>query len=176
MSFSFAACGDKNDSIRIDGERHELPSLQEYDIVSVISDSGITRYRITSAELLMYDKAPEPYSFFPRGLYVERFDANYNIDASLVADKAKYFEQKDLWQLNGNVRIVNLQGEIFETEELFLDQKNDSVYTEQFIKITQPKRMITGYGLESNSSMTRYDIIKPRGEIQMEEETVETVE
>ena len=167
MLFSFTVCGDKNESIRIEGERHELPSLRGYDILSVISDSGITRYRVTAAEMLVYDKAPDPYWFFPKGIYLERFDENYNIDANLVADTAKHFEQRAVWQLNGNVKIVNMEGEIFETDELFWDQREERVYTEQSMKITQPSRIIFGDGFESNQTMTKYEIKQPRGVFQM---------
>ena len=164
VSFSFIACSDGNESVRLDGERHELPSLKEYDISTVVSDSGITRYRLVSPELLVYDKAPEPYSLFPQGVYIERFDQNYNVDADLTADHAKYFEQKALWQLNGNVKIKNLQGEIFETEELFWDQRSERIYTNKFMKIIQKDKTIKGTGFESNQTMTQYTIKRPVGE------------
>ena len=163
MPFSFVACSDKHESVKMEGERHELPSLKEYDISTVVSDSGITRYRLISPELLVYDKAPEPYSLFPNGVHLERFDENYDVDANLYADRAKYFEQKNLWQLNGNVKITNLAGEVFETEELFWDQRSEQVYTEKFITITQTDRTITGNGFESNQSFSQYVIKRPKG-------------
>ena len=170
MSFSFIACGDKTESVIIEGERHEIPSLKEYDIITIISDSGITRYRLTSQELLVYDKASEPHSIFPQGVYLERFDQNYNIDAHLTANRAKYFEQKALWQLNDSVKIVNLEGEIFETDELFWNQNEGRIYTEQFMKITQSDKIITGDGFESNETMTQYVIKRPKGIFQMGDE------
>ena len=59
--------------------------------------------------------------------------------------------------------MKSLQGERFETEELFWNQKEDKVYSDRFIRIEQEDKIITGVGFESNQNMTRYTIRESRG-------------
>lgn len=56
---------------------HKVPSLSSFDVTTLISDSGITRYRIKAKEWLMFENAKEPYWLFPQGIYVEKFDENF---------------------------------------------------------------------------------------------------
>ena len=59
--------------------------------------------------------------------------------------------------------VKNQKGERFNTELLFWDQNKQRVYSDRFIRIEQPDRVITGYGFESNQEMTIYTIYKPEG-------------
>lgn len=46
-------------------------TLRTTDYTTQFSDSGITRYRAIAKEFLKFDKAKEPFSYFPEGIYVE---------------------------------------------------------------------------------------------------------
>ena len=67
---------------------HKVPSLSSFDVTTLISDSGITRYRIKAKEWLMFENAKEPYWLFPQGIYVEKFDENFHVDAFIMGDSA----------------------------------------------------------------------------------------
>ena len=69
-----------------------------------------------------------------------------------------------------NVHIRNLKGEKFDTDLLYWDQRKKRVYSDQFIRIEQPDRIITGRGFESNQEMTVYTVYKPEGIIYVDEE------
>ena len=56
------------------------------------------------------------------------------------------------------VDIQNRKGERFNTELLFWNQATKKVYSDKFIRIQQPDRVITGHGFESNQDMTVYVI------------------
>ena len=68
-----------------------------------------------------------------------------------------------MWKLMSNVDIQNLKGERFETDLLYWDQNKHTIYSDQFIRIEQPDRIITGHGFDSNEQMTIYTIRKPEG-------------
>ena len=57
----------------------------------------------------------------------------------------------------------------FESEKLFVEQRNDRIYTDRFVTITQKERIINGIGLESNQKLTKYTILEPQGIIPIEE-------
>ncbi len=144
-------------------DRSKIPSLHAIKVSTVISDSGITRYRITAPQWYIYDKAPIPFQLFPQGIHLERFDINLKVDANIHSKYAKYDVQNRIWELKGNVRATNLQGELFETEQLFWNELTEKIYSDKFIKITQVNHVITGIGFESNQSMTKYTIRNPQG-------------
>jgi LPS export ABC transporter protein LptC len=158
------ACGkDKPDTIAAIEDRSALPKLHASDITTVISDSGVTRYRISAPQWNVYDKANQPYWEFPDGIHFEKFDLNLMVDANIHANYARFNENEQLWELKGNVRSTNLQGELFETEQMFWNQRDERFYSDSLIKITQKSHIITGIGFESNQSMTRYVIRQPQG-------------
>lgn len=144
-------------------------TMKATQVNTLISDSGITRYRIEAAEWIVFGKAKEPYWYFPEGIYVEKFDTLFHSEASIKADTAYYFDKKGLWHLIGNVEVESLQGEQFDTPELFWDQKKEKVYSDKYIRIQQKEQIITGVGFESNQNMTRYKIFNSQGEFPVED-------
>lgn len=144
-------------------------TMKATQVNTLISDSGITRYRIEAAEWIVFGKAKEPYWYFPEGIYVEKFDTLFHSEASIKADTAYYFDKKGLWHLIGNVEVESLQDEQFDTSELFWDQKKEKVYSDKYIRIQQKEQIITGVGFESNQNMTRYKIFNSQGEFPVED-------
>jgi len=161
---------DKPDTIAAIVDRSTLPRLHALDISTVISDSGVTRYRISAPVWDIYDKANNPYWEFPKGIHFEKFDLNLKVDANIHARYAKFNENEQLWELKGKVRSTNLQGELFETEQLFWNQRQERFYSDSLIKITQKSHIITGIGFESNQAMTKYVIKQPQGIFPVDEE------
>lgn len=145
--------------------RDSLPVMKTLGVSTLISDSGITRYRITTKEWLIFDRKNPPYWSFEKGLLLEKFDSTYHVDASIKADTAYYYSSKKLWELKGHVLIKNVRGDKFTTEQLFWDQNLAKVYSNKFIRIQKSDRIITGHGFESNQQMTVYKIHKTAGAI-----------
>ncbi|MDD3320691.1 MAG: LPS export ABC transporter periplasmic protein LptC [Paludibacter sp.] len=161
---------DKPDTIAAVVDRSTLPKLHATEITTVISDSGITRFRISAPVWDIYDKANKPYWEFPKGIHFEKFDVNLVVDANIHARYAKFNENEQIWELRGKVRSTNLQGELFETEQLFWNQREEKFYSDSLIKITQKSHIITGIGFESNQTMTKYLIKQPQGIFPVDEE------
>jgi len=161
---ALAACGsgeEKAEPVEIDGDI--TPTMVTRDVDTYISDSGITRYHITADRWLMFDNATEPHWSFPDGMFMERYDDHMTQSATVVCDSAFYFTGKRLWRLDGDVRMRNVDGDRFLTEQLFWDQKTHKVYSDSFIHIDRTDRTIEGYGFESNENMTAYTILRPSG-------------
>lgn len=172
-----AACsGRKKIVSEAISERDSLPVMETKGVTTLISDSGIIRYRLQAEKWEIFDKKKPPYWAFEEGIYLETFDTLFQMEANIVADTAYYFEKQKLWKLMGNVIIRNLKGEKFNTELLFWDQNTEKVYSDRFIRIEQPDRIITGRGFESNQEMTKYSIHKPEGIFYMEDDGVVVVD
>lgn len=153
-------------------ERDSLPSMRTLGVTTLISDSGITRYKIITEEWLIYDRKNPPYWAFEKGVYLEKFDSLFQVDANIKADTAYFFEKKKLWELRGNVLIKNQKGEQFETQLLFWDQGKEQVYSDKYIRIQQEDKIITGYGFDSNQQLTKYRIRNSSGIFPVEDTPV----
>ena len=164
MFVLFPACSgqDKNLAEAI-SENDTLPSMRTLGVTTLISDSGITRYKIVTEEWEIFDKKNPPYWAFEKGVYLEKFDTLFRIDASIKADTAYYYDKKKLWELKGNVQILSQKGDKFHTELLFWDEKKEKVYSDKFIQIEQEDKTIRGYGFESNQDLTEYEIKNTTG-------------
>ena len=164
MFVLFPACSGKDKNLaEAITERDSLPSMRSLGVTTHISDSGITRYKIITEEWTVFDKKNPPYWAFEKGVYLEKFDSLFRIDASIKADTAYYYEKKKLWELRSNVSIRNLKGDKFDTELLFWDEKKEEIYSDKYIRIEQEDKTITGYGFESNQELTEYQIRNTTG-------------
>ena len=155
MLFFYTACGSKDkDLVEINYDLKTTPSMITDSVTALISDSGITRYKLVADIWAVYDKAEDPYWYFPEGIYLERFDSLFQVEAKILADTAWNYTDKKLWRLKGNVDIRNMQGEMFLSDELFWDQQKQTVYSDKYIQIKRGATELKGYGFESNQQMT----------------------
>lgn len=146
---------------RIDAKK--MPSMSTVNVATLISDSGITQYKIVSPLWNVYDEVDTPYWNFPKGIYLQKYDRKFNVIASVAADSAKFFRLQNLWKLDGNVELKKEPGELFLTQQLFWDQRRNRLYSDSFIHIETPERMLEGHGFESNDRLTKYSIRRPTG-------------
>ena len=171
MLLGMSSCKKRDVRLRASAivDRAAMAVLESSDVNTIISDSGIIRYRILAETWKIFDKADTPYWEFPNGIYLEQFNSELKADATVEADYAYYNEPDQLWTLRGNVKAMNLQGEQFETPLLYWDQKEETVYSDSSIVITRAATIIMGVGFRSNQEMTKYTILNPKGVFPIEE-------
>ena len=172
MFVLFPSCTGKNKDLADAISKNDtLPSMTSRGVTTLISDSGITRYKIVTEEWIIYDKKEPPYWAFEKGVYLEKFDSLFHTDASIQADTAYYYEIRKLWELKGNVEVLSQNGDKFNTELLFWHEKGKRIYSDKFIRIEQKDKILTGYGFESNQELTEYQIFNNTGIFTIKDET-----
>ena len=113
---------------------------------------------------------------FPRGIYIEFFDAEGKLSSKLRANHAYYYKKDNLWKATGKVEVINLEkNEQLNTEELFWRPAKEDIYTESFVTIRMQTEVLYGEGLEAKQDMSLYTIKKPQGEFKLEENTASGV-
>ncbi len=177
MLLLFSSCsGKKKELGAAITERDSLPVMDTRGVVTLVSDSGVIRYRLNAEEWLVYDKKDPPYWAFEKGVYVEKFDSLFQVEASIKADTAYYYDKKKLWKLISNVHIQSQKGELFDTELLYWDQNAKKVYSDKAVRVEQTDRIIYAEGFESNEQMTKYTFFKVNNTIfYVDEESTATV-
>jgi LPS export ABC transporter protein LptC len=166
---------EKKEVVDVSFDPETTYTLRTTDVSTLISDSGITRYRLNAKEWLVFGKAKDPYWYFPKGIYVEKFDTLFQSEASIQADTAYNYEKKSLWKLVGNVKIESLEGTRFETSLLYWDQKEEKIYSDKYIRIEEEDKVITGIGFESNQDMSQYKIFDSQGVFPVSESVNDTI-
>lgn len=165
------SCGNsQTETVAGSFDPENFATMTSTQVSTLISDSGITRYRIDTPLWLMFDQASEPRWTFPEGMHLEKYDNFFRIDATVDCDSATYFKEKQIWRLDGYVDITNMANEKFLTQQLFWDQKNQKIYSDSFIHIERADRIIEGYGFVSNDKLTQYHVVNVSGIFPVEKE------
>lgn len=169
-----AACNsDQPQYVHKFKDRAVVPGMFTDSVTVLISDSGVVQYRVTSEIWKVFDKAAEPYWYYPKKVYFEKFNDSLRTVSLVQSDTAKYFTRRQLWELRKNVKLINLRGDKFETSLLYWDHLSRRIYTDSFIRIEQGDLVMMGYGFESNEQLTTYHIKKPTGDLPVDQETSE---
>ena len=177
MFVLFPACSGNNSKLAdAITERDSLPMMKTLGVTTLVSDSGIIRYKIIAEEWSIFDKKNPPYWSFEQGVYLEKFDTLQQIDASIKADTAYYFNKKRLWELRNNIHIKNLEGTEFHTDLLYWDENEQTIYSDKPIRIQQANgQTLTGSnGFKSNQALTDFEVYNNTGIILVDKEKTQT--
>lgn len=150
-------------------EEQERASLSVFDLHTAVTDSGYYRYDFETPELHQYDNVEEPYVDFPHGLKFKMYgDRGAVVKSRIRCNKARYIKPANLWELSNDVEATTEKGDVLNTELLYWDTKERRIYSDQFVKITTKNQIITGVGFESDEKLSKYEIKRPGGEIEVE--------
>lgn len=85
----------------------KLPTMVSHNVQTLLSDSGMTRYRITTKTWLAYEQQEHPHWVFPDGLIAEELDRNsFDVIMSMQCDSAHYDRTTRMLNLTGNITIT----------------------------------------------------------------------
>jgi hypothetical protein len=154
-------------------DRDSASMMTTYGVNTLISDSGVIKYRIVTERWdVNVVKNPSRWSF-EKGVFFEQFDERFHVEAYIQADTAWYFDQQKLWHLRGRVRIRNINGLLYESEELFWDGNRHEFYSNVFSKVTTPERYMEGTYFLSDEHMSHYTVSNSKGSFEREDMTGE---
>jgi hypothetical protein len=137
--------------------------MTSYGVNTLVSDSGVIKYRIVT-ERWDVNTVRQPSRWtFEKGVFFEQFDEKFHTEAFIQADTGWYYDQKKLWHLRGRVRIRNVNGLLYESQELFWDGLKHELYSNVFSKVTTPERTLQGTYFLSDERMTHYTVSNSKG-------------
>lgn len=152
-------------------DRDSVSMMTSYGVNTLISDSGVIKYRIVTERWDVNTvKNPSRWTF-EKGVFFEQFDEKFHVQAYIQADTAWYYDQKKLWHLRGRVRIRNINGLIYESEELYWDGLKHELYSNVFSKVVTPERSLEGTYFLSDEQMRHYTVTNSKGSFEREDMT-----
>ena len=151
----FASCNKKrtNPAPAI-YDRDSVPIMTTYGVNTLISDSGIIKYRIIAEEWEVNEvKHPSRWTF-NKGILLTQFDLKKHILGFLQCDTAIYYDKERRWELHGHVQIVTAKDIEFYGNELFWDERNHEIWSHRYSRIKTPDKALEGDWFKSDEQMT----------------------
>lgn len=146
--------------------RDSVSMMKSFGVNTLISDSGVMKYRIVAERWEVNEVLNPPRWIFKRGIFMEQFDQSFHTEAYVQADTAYYYTIKKLWHLIGNVRVKTVDGLRFNSEELYWDQNRHELYSYCFSRVITPERELQGTYFTSDERMQHYTVSNSVGSFQ----------
>ncbi len=161
----FYGCENDIEKIKAFTSPEDLPILEAYNFETLFTDSGQVRYLLKTPKLLRFENGGKEFHEFPEGMELIQYDANNKVVSSLKSDYAKQFLKEQRWEAKNNVIATNAQGDTLKTEHLIWEEKEEKIYTDDFVKIIRPDQIITGVGFTSDQAIQNWKIKDLKGTI-----------
>lgn len=160
------------DEVRRLTSEDSIPSMYAKNVSIAESENGNLKYTLTAPVLYRYESKKGATIKFPEGFKVVFYDS-LNPSKIRTEITAKYGINKEadkIMEARNDVIVINhLKNEQLNTEELVWNQNTKKVYSNVFVKITTPDRILYGDGMQSDESFNHWRIRKPRGEMYVNE-------
>ncbi len=155
-------CSNKMDEVNKLFETIDTDIEYAEDVIVIYSDSAKVRLEVAGPFLERYVNKREPKDVFPKGVHVEFFNDQQEIISWLDSKYMERLEKKGLVYVRDSVVLYNTENEKLETSELIWDEVSERIYTDKFVRITQPERGDTsyGYGFETSKNFNEFIIKK----------------
>lgn len=165
LNLAVSSCGEeaREHTAGAIRERDSVSMMTSYGVNTLISDSGVIKYRIVTERWdVNIIRQPNRWEFM-KGVFFEQFDEQFHVQAYIQADTAWYYDKMKLWKLRGRVRIRNINGLLYQSEELFWDGMSHELYSHVFSKVITPERTLEGTYFKSDERMTHYTVSNSKG-------------
>lgn len=162
--FLLASCeGQKEHTAPAVHDRDSASMMISYGVNTLISDSGVIKYRIVTERWEVNTVRNPSRWIFEKGLFFEQFDEKFHVQSYIQCDTAYYYDQKKLWELRSRVSILTKDGLRFTSQQLFWDQSSHELYSNVPSRLVTPDRTLEGTYFRSDERMTRYYVSNSRG-------------
>lgn len=158
----FISCRDDVDKSQL--EFYEGPMRISHDIELLYSDSAIVVTKLTAAKQLVFQNGNTE---FPEGIVIHFYEKDGQLGSTIRADRGFHDRRANLYRGEGDVRVHNITKEQkLASEELFWDPTKKIIYTNKFVTVEEPNRLIQGTGMEADEGFNEYRFEKVSGIIE----------
>ena len=144
-------------------ERDSVSMMTSYGVNTLISDSGVIKYRIVTERWEVNTVRNPSRWIFEKGLFFEQFDEKFHVQSYIQCDTAYYYDQKKLWELRSRVSVLTKDGVRFSSNQLFWDENAHELYSYMPSRLVTPERTLEGTYFRSDERMTKYYVSNSRG-------------
>lgn len=147
----------------------KLPMQSIKDAEFLYSNEGNVVMKL-KAPLVDQYQGDKVYSEMPKGVHLQIYDSALRVTSELTSNYAIDLEYENRMEAREDVVVINEKGEQLNTEHLVWDKKSAKFTSDVFVKITTKNQVLMGEGLIANQDFSDYQILKPRGTINIDDE------
>lgn len=161
--FFFSCKGQKEHTAAAIRDRDSVSMMTSYGVNTLISDSGVIKYRIVSERWEVNTVRNPSRWIFEKGIFFEQFDEKFHVQAYVQCDTAYYYDQRRLWELRSRVSVLTKDGLRFTSQQLFWDAGTHEFYSFVPSRLVTPDRVLEGTYFRSDERMTKYYVSNSKG-------------
>lgn len=122
---------------------------------------------LISPNMLDYSNRKFPFSEFPNGIELIIYDEDNN-KTTITSDYAIVYNDTDIIDLQGNVKIATQQKDTLFTEQLFYNQKLEWIFTNEPWLFKRSIGPLHGIGFDSDKSFKNFQMLEMGGEFELD--------
>lgn len=159
-----------------DGANNETLMTERSEHLTILmSENGRRSYHFTTPLLEGYTLASDPYREFRKGIRITTYqnDSLTTVNATLVANYAIFYEERELWEAKGDVVVEKADGTKLFTQQLFWNSKTGRIYSNVDSKIVKGTDTFMGEGFESDEELKEWRFRRMSGKMLVNTEPTE---
>jgi LPS export ABC transporter protein LptC len=164
----FYSCNQEVEKIEAFSSPENLPILSATDFETTYTDSFKVQFYMKAPIVQSFDSEGQSYNEFPKGILLVKYDSNERIISRITSDYARQYDKENKWEAKNNVVAVNSLGDTLKTELLIWEEKSGRIYSDKFVKIICPDKIIKGIGFESDQNLQNWSIKNVTGTLYIE--------
>lgn len=167
----FVSCENDLKEVALLTQKGKLaPTESSIQLNVLYTDSGATQFRLKSPLMNHYlIGVKDPYSEFPKGVYIEHYGKDNRVKTTIKADYAIRYDLSHKMEAKYKIEIVNENGEKLKTEHIIWDEEKHKIYTDAYVEITTKREIIKGTGMEANEDFSEWEIKNVSGTLPLDE-------
>ena len=168
------SCGSgESDSAGANNET--LMTERSEHLTILMSENGRRSYHFKTPLLEGYTLATDPYREFRKGIHITTYqdDSLTTVNATLVANYAIFYEERELWEAKGDVVVEKADGTKLYTQQLFWNSKTGRIYSNVDSKIVKGTDVFMGEGFESDEELKEWRFRRMSGKMLVNMEPTE---
>ena len=129
------------------------------------TDSGYAKIELFATIAETFIK-PKHITKLQDGLKVLFYSDRGEIVSRLTAQYGELDYETGIVRIADSVELFNFKKQQrLETEELFWNRKDSSIFTKSSVVVRSPKGVLFGDGIKTKQDFSSYEFLKPRGEV-----------
>lgn len=163
------SCSNEKAEIERVTINENFPNEVSENVTLYYSDSAKVKVRLKAPVFESYYRGEDSYNEFIQGIDVEFYSDSGTVESTITSNYAKYYSERGVMVAEDDVEVVNIDGDILNTEHLVWNRNDEKITSDAFVKITTEDEIIYGNGLVANENFSSYSIKDIKGIISIEE-------
>lgn len=165
LSFIVFSCVNDLESIKKISYKSTDPDERMKDLHVFYTDSGYAKVEVYAKLAETYTK-PKAVIKLKDGIEVKFFDSDGEVVSVLTALYGEIDQKEGKMFVRDSVQLFNQKkNQRLETEQLFWNQKDSSIFTDNLVTIRTPEALFFGQGVKTKQDFSTYVFKKPQGKV-----------